>query len=202
MSVDTGPAGNYYDKYRTRNPIARWLMQGFLSGFDRLSSRIPPSPVLEVGCGEGELSMRLAARGHRVRGCDVSADVIDEARDRARSAGLAVEFWQCDIQDLTEQDAAPLVICCEVLEHLRDPQAGLERLALLARPWLIVSVPREPLWRAMNMARGKYLGQLGNTPGHLNHWGRGAFLSQLGERFDIVETASPVPWTMALCKVK
>ena len=202
MSLDAGPAGNYYDKYRTRNPIARWLMQGFLSGFDRLSSSIPSGPVLEVGCGEGELSMRLAARGHRVRGCDVSADVIDEARGRARSAGLAVEFWQCDIQDLTEQDAAPLVVCCEVLEHLRDPQAGLERLALLARPWLIVSVPREPLWRAMNMARGKYLGQLGNTPGHLNHWGRGAFLSQLGERFDIVETASPVPWTMALCKVK
>ena len=202
MSLDAGPAGNYYDKYRTRNPIARWLMQGFLSGFDRLSSSIPSGPVLEVGCGEGELSMRLAARGHRVRGCDVSADVIDEARGRARSAGLAVEFWQCDIQDLTEQDAAPLVVCWEVLEHLRDPQAGLERLALLARPWLIVSVPREPLWRAMNMARGKYLGQLGNTPGHLNHWGRGAFLSQLGERFDIVETASPVPWTMALCKVK
>ena len=202
MSLDAGPAGNYYDKYRTRNPIARWLMQGFLSGFDRLSSSIPSGPVLEVGCGEGELSMRLAARGHRVRGCDVSADVIDEARGRARSAGLAVEFWQCDIQDLTEQDAAPLVVCCEVLEHLRDPQAGLERLALLARPWLIVSVPREPLWRAMNMARGKYLGQLGNTPGHLNHWGRGAFLSQLRERFDIVETASPVPWTMALCKVK
>ena len=202
MSLDAGPAGNYYDKYRTRNPIARWLMQGFLSGFDRLCSSIPPGPVLEVGCGEGELSMRLAARGHRVRGCDVSTEVIDEARGRARSAGLAVEFWQCDIQDLTEQDAAPLVVCCEVLEHLRDPQAGLERLALLARPWLIVSVPREPLWRAMNMARGKYLGQLGNTPGHLNHWGRGAFLSQLGERFDIVETASPVPWTMALCKVK
>lgn len=202
MSLDAGPAGNYYDKYRTRNPIARWLMQGFLLDFDRLSSSIPSGPVLEVGCGEGELSMRLAARGHRVRGCDVSADVIDEARGRARSAGLAVEFWQCDIQDLTEQDAAPLVICCEVLEHLLDPQAGLERLALLARPWLIVSVPREPLWRAMNMARGKYLGQLGNTPGHLNHWGRGAFLSQLRERFDIVETASPVPWTMALCKVK
>ena len=202
MSLDAGPAGNYYDKYRTRNPIARWLMQGFLSGFDRLSSSIPSGPVLEVGCGEGELSMRLAARGHGVRGCDVSADVIDEARGRARLAGLAVEFWQCDIQDLTEQDAAPLVICCEVLEHLLDPQAGLERLALLARPWLIVSVPREPLWRAMNMARGKYLGQLGNTPGHLNHWGRGAFLSQLRERFDIVETASPVPWTMALCKVK
>ena len=202
MSLDAGPAGNYYDKYRTRNPIARWLMQGFLLDFDRLSSSIPSGPVLEVGCGEGELSMRLAARGHRVRGCDVSADVIDEARGRARSAGLAVEFWQCDIQDLTEQDAAPLVVCCEVLEHLRDPQAGLERLALLARPWLIVSVPREPLWRAMNMARGKYLGQLGNTPGHLNHWGRGAFLSQLRERFDIVETASPVPWTMALCKVK
>ena len=34
MSLDPGPAGNYYDKYRTRNPIARRLMQGFLAGFD------------------------------------------------------------------------------------------------------------------------------------------------------------------------
>lgn len=202
MSIDTGPAGNYYDKYRTRNPVARWLMQGFLSSFDRLAGRLPPGPALEVGCGEGELSMRLAARGHHVRGCDVSPGVVDEARARADLAGLRIAFWQCDMHDLSEQDAAPLVVCCEVLEHLHDPHAGLDKLASLARPWLLVSVPREPLWRAMNMARGKYLGEWGNTPGHLNHWGRQGFLDLLGRRFEVVETASPVPWTMALCKVK
>jgi hypothetical protein len=30
-------------------------------------------------------------------------------------------------------------------------------------------VPREPIWRIGNMARGRYLGDLGNTPGHIQH---------------------------------
>ena len=44
---------------------------------------------------------------------------------------------------------------------------------------LLVSVPREPLWRGLNMARGAYIKDLGNTPGHLNHWSRKAFVELL-----------------------
>jgi hypothetical protein len=50
------------------------------------------------------------------------------------------------------------------------------------------------------MARGKYLGALGNTPGHVNHWGRGAFLQLMSRRFDILQVRSPLPWTMVLCR--
>ena len=39
MSPDVQPAGNYYDKYRTANPIARRLMRGFLDAFDSLVER-------------------------------------------------------------------------------------------------------------------------------------------------------------------
>jgi hypothetical protein len=63
-------------------------------------------------------------------------------------------------------------------------------------------VPREPLWRVLNLARGKYLADLGNTPGHVNHWSRGGFLDLLSRRFEIVEARTPLPWTMALCKVR
>ena len=51
------------------------------------------------------------------------------------------------------RDSAELIVCCEVMEHLGDPEAALETLASLASPWAIVSVPREPLWRALNLAR-------------------------------------------------
>lgn len=200
--MTTRPAGNHYDKYGTRNPIARFLMQGFLNSFDRLSARVPPCSALEVGCGEGELSLRLARRGYEMRGCDVSDAVIKEARKRALNAGVDVTFWRQGIESLNEQDTAQLVICCEVLEHLDDPQAGLKTLASLARPWLLTSVPREPVWRALNMARGKYLSEWGNTPGHLNHWSKSAFLDFVGVRFHVVEVASPLPWTLALCRVK
>jgi 2-polyprenyl-3-methyl-5-hydroxy-6-metoxy-1,4-benzoquinol methylase len=68
------PAGNYYDKYNTRNPVARALMQGFLKSFDELVAMAgSPGAALEIGCGEGELSMRLARVGWQVRGCDIAA---------------------------------------------------------------------------------------------------------------------------------
>jgi len=154
-----------------------------------------------VGCGEGELAQRLAARGLRTRGTDFSADVIAEATRRAEAAGIEAEFRTVPIEELDPaEDAAELVVCCEVLEHLPDPEAGLGMVARLARPWAIVSVPREPLWRALNVARGKYLGDLGNTPGHLNHWSRRGFLRFLGRHLEVVEVRSPLPWTMALCR--
>lgn len=201
MNADARPAGNHYDKYHTANPIARRLMRGFLDAFDALAARVPPSPALEIGCGEGELSIRLARRGFRMRGFDISADIVEEARRRAAAAGVAAEFHTQPIETIDSVvEAAPFVVCCEVLEHLDDPQRGVDVLAELAQPYLLASVPREPLWRMLNMARGKYLAALGNTPGHLNHWSRSGFLRLLSARFEIVEARTPLPWTMALCR--
>ncbi len=195
------PGGNVYDKYATRNPVERRLVEGFLAELDALVERTGARESHEVGCGEGELAMRLATQGIAIRGSDVSADVVAEARSRADAAGLEIPFKAASITELEpEADAAELVVCCEVLEHVEDPARGLAVLRSLARPWLIVSVPREPLWRALNMARLSYVGALGNTPGHLNHWSKGAFLDFLEDSVEVVEVRSPLPWTMALCR--
>ena len=194
--------GNVYDKYATRNPIERRLVHGFLGRLDRLVASTGASDVHEVGCGEGELALRLARAGLKVRGSDVSDAVITEARDRARAAGFDIPFKAAPVETLDpSDDAAELIVCCEVMEHLPDPEAALDVLAGLARPWAIVSVPREPLWRALNLARLAYVSDLGNTPGHLNHWSRRSFVRFLDRRFDIVDVTSPLPWTMALCRV-
>ena len=194
------PAGNYYDKYRTRNPIARWLMQGFLSAFEELVSLQPERQGLEVGCGEGELSIRLAQAGYRMRGFDIADAAVEEARLRAAQAGVDVPFARASLDELDNGECAPLVVCCEVLEHLDDPQAGLDVLARIADPWLLASVPREPLWRVLNVCRGRYLSDLGNTPGHVNHWSALAFLDLLRTRFEVRAVRQPLPWTMALCR--
>jgi hypothetical protein len=86
------------------------------------------------------------------------------------------------------------------LEHLDDPGAALETVGRLASPWAIVSVPREPLWRTLNLGRLKYVRDLGNTPGHLQHWSRRSFLRFLEARLNVVAVRSPLPWTMALCR--
>jgi SAM-dependent methyltransferase len=194
--------GNVYDKYGTSNPIAQRLVAGFMAELDGLVERSGAGEAHEIGCGEGELAIRLARAGLRVRGSDAFPAVLTEARERARGAGVEIEFEATPVEELDPaRDAAELIICCEVLEHLEDPQLGLQALARLARPWLIASVPREPLWRALNLARLSYVGELGNTPGHLSHWSKRGFERFLGTRFEVVEVRSPIPWTMALCRV-
>jgi SAM-dependent methyltransferase len=198
-AAETG--GNVYDKYGTSNPIARRLVAGFMAELDSLVDRTGAREAHEVGCGEGELAIRLARAGLAVRGTDASAAVVAEARRRAQAAGLEIDFRAAPVQSLDPRyDAAELIVCCEVLEHLTEPVAALDRLATLARPWLLVSVPREPMWRGLNLARLKYVGDLGNTPGHLGHWSKRQFVDLLTRRVEVVDVRSPLPWTMALCR--
>jgi 2-polyprenyl-3-methyl-5-hydroxy-6-metoxy-1,4-benzoquinol methylase len=94
-----------------------------------------------------------------------------------------------------------LVAATEVLEHVEEPERAVAEMARVAGRWLLVSVPHEPLWRALNMARGAYLRELGNTPGHLNHWTRRSFVSLLARHGEVVQTRAPFPWTMLLVRV-
>jgi 2-polyprenyl-3-methyl-5-hydroxy-6-metoxy-1,4-benzoquinol methylase len=195
--------GNVYDKYGTSNPVARRLMAGFMAQLDELVERTEATDAHEVGCGEGELSIRLARRGIRMRGTDAFPQVLEEARRRASAAGVEIDFEATPVEELDPaHHGAELIVCCEVLEHLEDPGRALDVLAGLAKPWLLASVPREPLWRALNLARLSYVGDLGNTPGHLNHWSRRDFVRFLTRRFEVVEVRSPTPWTMVLCRVQ
>jgi 2-polyprenyl-3-methyl-5-hydroxy-6-metoxy-1,4-benzoquinol methylase len=193
--------GNVYDKYGTRNPVERRLVGGFLADVRELVAQTGAREAHEVGCGEGELAMMLARQGLRVRGSDASVEVVAEAERRAGAAGLDVAYRAAPIDSLAApDDAAELIVCCEVLEHLDEPEAALDKLVGLASPWLLVSVPREPIWRVLNLARAKYVGDLGNTPGHLNHWSRRAFTELVRSRAEVVAERAPLPWTMALCK--
>jgi 2-polyprenyl-3-methyl-5-hydroxy-6-metoxy-1,4-benzoquinol methylase len=194
-------AGNHYDKYASQNPIARALMNGFFGAFDELSGKAAARTAFEVGCGEGELSLRLLGRGVEVQGCDLEAQSVAEANARSLAAGHGERFAVRSIYDLADGEiAADLVVCCEVLEHLPDPRLGLERLAAQKMGHILLSVPREPIWRALNCARGKYLGALGNTPGHLQHWSQRGFREFVSTAFNIVELRSPLPWTMVLAR--
>ncbi len=205
LPAGSGPtiAGNLYPKYTTRNPLARLLVAHFTGTLRQLVAQSGAREVHEVGCGEGHLSLMLAAEGLDVRGSDQSAEVVREAKRRAAARGLAAAFRTADLYQLEPgRDGAALVLCCEVLEHVPDPVRALRTLAALARPYLIVSVPREPLWRALNLACGRYWRALGNTPGHLQHWSTPAFLALLQPHVEVIALRTPLPWTMALCRAR
>jgi len=197
-------AGNYENKYQSKNPVARLLMSGFLSAVSDLAGRSGCDEALEVGCGEGLLAIELSRRlGLRVVGTDFSRAIVQRARDNAHGSGADVHFETLDISALDVSQSGPLadlVICCEVLEHLGDPERALAQIVSAARRRLLLSVPREPLWRVLNVARGKYWKDLGNTPGHLNHWSSHGFVDLVRRHARILEVRRPLPWTVILAE--
>ncbi|MGH2910482.1 MAG: class I SAM-dependent methyltransferase [Solirubrobacteraceae bacterium] len=204
MSAPAGPpAGNTFDKYGSANPVVRRLMAGFERAAAELLDRAAPRSLLDVGCGEGVLTERWAARH---AGCEtVGVDLEDptlKAHWAARAARANLRFAPMGAESLAFADGSfELVAATEVLEHVADPRAALGEMARVAARWLLVSVPREPLWRALNLARGAYVAQVGNTPGHLHHWTPGAFHRLLAAHGEIACARAPLPWTMVLVRV-
>lgn len=196
--------GNAFDKYASKNPLVRWMMKGFDDSLCALMARTGATQVHEVGCGEGYWSVRWLQQGLDVRACDFSTTVVQMAQRHAEAIGVAAERFQVkSIYDLhAPTDCAPLVVCCEVLEHLESPEQGLEALSEIVTGHVILSVPREPIWCLLNLARGRYLREWGNTPGHLQHWSKSGFIALVSRHFDIVEVRSPLPWTMLLCRAR
>jgi 2-polyprenyl-3-methyl-5-hydroxy-6-metoxy-1,4-benzoquinol methylase len=196
------PTGNTYDKYGSTNPAVRRLMGSFERQLDELFATAAPGSVLDVGCGEGVLTARWAERlgGARVVGIDLPDPKLEAHWRQNERANL--EFTTGTAEELPfERDEFELVAAIETLEHVNDPERAVAELARVASGYVLASVPREPLWRALNIARGAYVRQLGNTPGHLNHFSRAAFARLLARHGEVVEVRSPLPWTMVLLRV-
>ncbi len=195
--------GNTYDKYGSTNPVVRRMMENFERTLDELWAKASPTSILDVGCGEGVLIHKWARRmgDRRVVGIDLEDPAIQAEWAKRTAPNLEYKIMKAENLPFADGEFA-LASAIEVLEHVPDPEHTVAEMARVARGGhLLVSVPREPLWRAMNMARGAYLKDLGNTPGHLNHWSRRGFVELLSRHGQVVATRSPFPWTMLLVRV-
>ena len=160
---DDGPAGNTFDKYHTKNPIYRHLVREFLATVRAYTRRFERPAVLEVGCGEGHLARYLADgwQAPPIVAFDVSPAVIAEA---ARIGGTPRFFVGSSYALPFPDRSFDLVIMCEVMEHLAEPQAALAEISRVARRACLVSVPRAAVAHAQPGAR-LVLARLGQHPG-------------------------------------
>jgi 2-polyprenyl-3-methyl-5-hydroxy-6-metoxy-1,4-benzoquinol methylase len=194
--------GNTYDKYGSQNPVVRRLMAGFGRTLDDLFTTAAPRSLLDVGCGEGMLTHGWARRlgDGRVVGIDLDDPHLHAEWERRRAPNLEYRVMKAEHLPFADGEF-DLATAIEVLEHVPDPEHTVAEMARVASRHLLVSVPREPLWRALNVARGAYLKDLGNTPGHVNHWSKRGFVRMLERHGDVLEARSPFPWTMVLVRV-
>lgn len=197
------PTGNTFDKYGSTNPVVMRLMAGFEGTLESLFTQADPHSILDIGCGEAVLTEQWAARlgDGRVVGVD-----LDDPKLKAHWETRARPNLELRTLDVTgglpyADGEFDLVCATEVLEHVPEPEQIVAEMARVAAQNLLVSVPHEPLWRGLNLARGAYVRDLGNTPGHINHWTKRSFMAMLARHGEVVEARSPFPWTMLLVHV-
>jgi 2-polyprenyl-3-methyl-5-hydroxy-6-metoxy-1,4-benzoquinol methylase len=201
-TTEAVPTGNTYDKYGSQNPVVRRLMTGFEKSLDELWHMASPDSILDVGCGEGVLTSEWAERLEgRIVGIDLPDPKLEAEWQKRQRPNLEYKAEEATSLSFTENEF-DMAAAIEVLEHVPDPEHTVSEMARVASGHLLVSVPREPLWRGLNMARGAYLRDLGNTPGHVNHWSKRGFVQLLSRYGTVEEARSPFPWTMLLVRVR
>lgn len=197
-----GPIGNASEKYAERNPLIRALLAGFLQTVDESVAAIRPGSILDVGCGEGIVTERLARlTGVTTVGVDLGNDYL-RAEWADRDAPL-LSFRAASAYELPFDDASFECVCAlEVLEHLERPLDALAEMRRVAGRALLVSVPREPLWRIAHMLAGRDVRSLGNTPGHINHWSSREFRRCVSAYGRVTAFEQPFPWTVVALDVR
>ncbi len=196
---------DFKHKYET-GKVGQTLINNYFKAVKELTElAIQPGhkQALEIGCGEGYSTARL--RNMLPKYIELQAsEYVASLLPHAAKRNPDVKIFEESVYELKAEDSSlDIIYLLEVLEHLDYPEVALKEIKRALKPggYLILGVPREPLWRAINFSRGKYAKELGNTPGHLNHWSRTAIkqlvTAQVGP---VTHTKSPLPWTILLAQ--
>ncbi|WP_396601579.1 class I SAM-dependent methyltransferase [Algibacter sp. R77976] len=190
---------DFAGKYEDESKIAELLVNNYFKSVSKLLSKIENViSAHEIGVGEGRSTMRLSKMVNNLTGSEFVKDLIPYAKKNNPN----LKIFNESVYELKyENESVDLVFLLEVLEHLDYPELALDEIKRISKEYLILGVPREPLWRVLNMCRFKYTKDFGNTPGHLNHWSRKSIVKLIERKYgEVIAIESPVPWTIVLAK--
>lgn len=184
-------------KFTSKHPLVKLAIKSYKRDLKEMIESVKPNSLLDVGCGEGIISSFILSQFSpkiRMVGVDLEWDML-----LGGSKVLPV-VW-ASVHNLPfKGESFDLVTCLEVLEHIDTPGNGLLELARVGQH-AIISVPNDILMRAGNISRGKYLPNLGNFYGHVNHWNYFSFQKLLRGYFDVIDMRiTGLVWFIALVK--
>ncbi len=126
--------------------------------------------VLDLGCGGGFMAEPLARRGARVIAVDPSAPAIAAAKRHAEESGLAIDYRVGSGEELPVADGAvDVVVCVDVLEHVRDLEAVIDEIRRVLKPgglFLFDTINRTFLSKFIIVVLGEIVLRLGPRGTH------------------------------------
>jgi 2-polyprenyl-3-methyl-5-hydroxy-6-metoxy-1,4-benzoquinol methylase len=132
--------------------IARSFEQGAIEFVDRLALR-PGTRVLDVACGDGNTALPAARKGAAVTGIDLAPYLVEQARKRAREAGLAATFDVGDAESLPYANAEfDAVITMFGAMFAPRPEVTTAELLRVCRPGGMIAMA--------NWTREGFIGQM------------------------------------------
>jgi ubiquinone/menaquinone biosynthesis C-methylase UbiE len=91
--------------------------------------------VLDVACGGGVLSLKIAEKECEVHGIDLIEDVISRAKNLAEIEGISCEFEVGNAENLSyPSEYFDLVVCSSALEHFSDDLKALREMNRVLKP--------------------------------------------------------------------
>ena len=106
-----GPIGNATPKYEASNPVVRRLLERFLRRVDDLAESIAAGSVLDVGCGEGVVTERLARRLAPAQVLGVDADNARLEKEWRQRSAANLSFQTGSAYELPLADGSFELVC-------------------------------------------------------------------------------------------
>lgn len=109
-----------YDQLMADAPYDQWMKfaQSCWAHYE-----VRPQSVLDLACGTGNISVRLAGAGHQVIGIDLSEDMLAMTSYKAAEQGLTIQLFHQDMREFVLPHLVDSVVCfCDSLNYLTDPE--------------------------------------------------------------------------------
>jgi ubiquinone biosynthesis O-methyltransferase len=148
MAVFDDQAKTYDDWYKTK--FGNFIDKVETDLAFRLFKPEKGMKILDIGCGTGNFSIKLAKMGCEVVGIDVSEEMLKKAEGKAKLEGLDIEFHKMDVYDLDFEDKSfDAVFSMAAFEFIKEPERAIDEMFRVAKEGaqiLIGTINRDSKW--------------------------------------------------------
>jgi SAM-dependent methyltransferase len=204
MGNISGHSSSNLNKYQCKHPLAVNRIAAFSRKLTEMVTRVKHSRILNLGCGE-DFDTNYLFKNRLIEfnyscGLDLNFDSLRLSREVI--VDFVFDVVNGDIENLPLRlNSFDLILCLEVLEHLKQPERVVWEMAQQFDGRCLFSVPNEPAYRLTRMLLlRKDIRRFRNHPEHLHNWSRKAFCRLIEKYFVVDKISTSFHWTLILCR--